>query len=287
MRKSSYISKCLSDSVLGLALLATPILFLARPLSVNMMMTASVSEAPASQMPSSRGSSLGQFLESEIANRIERVSGRHYESLARIQRSREIASAVAEASYLYRVDPFLLISMIEVESRYHADAVGRHGEIGLMQIKPSTARWVAPIADPLYDCDLHQVRCNIMMGASYVGHIQNKVEKQRASKDDKLAQNLATAPQFREHVLRSYNLGPAKANRLAADRSPATESDLKPYATKIASRTDRMRHRYVLAALGESPKASALTTTDAPKQGPAANKAKRTPESISTVAMIH
>ncbi|CAN5628264.1 hypothetical protein BH10BDE1_BH10BDE1_10000 [soil metagenome] len=277
MRNISNISKRISDSVLGLALIATPLGFLAGPLSGD---DAVLSTESAASTPSiAQTSSLGKFLESEITGRIERVSGRRFEAAVRNQRSREIASAVAEASYLYDVDPFLLLSMIEVESRYHADAVGLHGEIGLMQIKPSTARWIAPVTDALFNCDLHEVRCNIMMGASYVGHLQQKVEKQRRNQDELTAQNLATAPQFREHVLRSYNLGPAKANRLASDRVPAAEGDPAPYATKIAWRTDRMRSRYLVAALGGE--INPPTNPAPPKQ----NIKSATP-SISTVAMI-
>lgn len=274
MRKSSYISKRLTDSVLGFALIATPLSFLSRPLGGTMLPSAP------------QTSSLGQFLESEVSTRIERVSGRHFSNSVRRQQSRDIASAVAEASYLYEVDPFLLLSMIEVESRYHTDAVGLHGEIGLMQIKPSTARWVAPSSDPLYDCDLHQVRCNVMMGARYVGHLQRKVERQRSGKDEMMAQNLASAPQFREHVLRSYNLGPAKANRLAVDRTPAAD-ELTPYATKIAWRTDRMLRRYLASALGETPAVSPEASADLAKSNPRENRHKLSPESISTVALIH
>jgi len=41
------------------------------------------------------------------------------------------------------LDPMLLLAVIGNESRFDPTAVGTHGEIGLMQIKPETAKWVA------------------------------------------------------------------------------------------------------------------------------------------------
>lgn len=267
MRNSSYLSKRISDSVLGLVLVVTPLSFLVRPIGQG-------ARAPVEEPSAVQTSSLGKFLESEISNRIERVSGQPLSPEVRSLRSREIASAIAEASYLHSVDPFLLLSMIEVESRYQADAVGLHGELGLMQIKPSTARWVTPVTDEFYGCDLHQVRCNVMMGATYVSHLQHRIAKQRNTKDEVLRESLATPPFFREHVLRSYNFGPARANRLAkeglaTERLPANEIQVTSYATKVATRTDRMKQRYLKAVLVSAEK-----------------KPRRAPESTSTVAMI-
>lgn len=249
MRTITYISKTLSDSVLGVALLTLP-LSLPQPAIHDVNEIASFE---GSYEPVQRETALGRFLQSEIEQRIERVSGKSFEPSLRRQMSRDIAMAVAEASYINDVDPFLLLSMIEVESRYNKAAVGLHGEKGLMQIKPSTALWVAPEKDELYACNLHEIRCNIMMGASYVGFLQRKVEKRRARAEDpeQLAE-LATPKLFRQHVLRSYNLGPAKANRIADERGPAMENpenETIPYATKIGRKADRMRSRYLALAM--------------------------------------
>ena len=37
---------------------------------------------------------------------------------------------------IYNVDPSLVLSVIQVESDYKADAIGAHGEVGLMQLRP-------------------------------------------------------------------------------------------------------------------------------------------------------
>ncbi len=246
MRKSSYISKTLSDSVLGLALLTAP-------LSLPQPAIEAAHDSTAFETTSKK-SVLGLFLETEIESRIERVSGKPMKNSERRSRAREIAFAIAEASYVHNVDPFLLLSMIEVESRYNTAAVGLHGEKGLMQIKPTTARWISPVTDELHECDLHQIRCNVMTGASYVAHIQQKVEKLRGQTEADGIE-LSTPILFREYVLRSYNLGPAKAKRIALDRVPAAEPaevgqvETVPYATKIGKKADRMRSRYLTLAM--------------------------------------
>lgn len=257
MRKTSYIAKTVSDSVLGIALLATPVAFL--------IPSAREAKAPISDMDQSeeqdsplRHNALGSFLQSEVSTRMERVMGRDLDDAVVRTRSIEIAMAIAEASFEYQVDPFLLLAMIEVESRYNVDAIGRHGELGLMQIKPSTARWIQPVTDALWGCDLHEIRCNIMSGARYVGHLQSRTEKRRGELLSDLGVQAAShgvTASLREHVLRSYNLGPARANRLVAeragDRLPAAEIEettlsaaTPSYAQKIARRADRLRDRY-------------------------------------------
>ena len=246
MRKSSYISKTVSDSVLGLALLAAPMTYLVSPANDSQIQIAD-DESSESTSPLAHHA-VGHFLETEIQDRIERVSGKKLDAETRMARSRAIALAITEASETYHVDPFLLLGMIEVESRYNVNAVGTQGELGLMQIKPATAQWIAPVTDALFACDLHEIRCNIMSGARYMSHIQTRTQKRRAAliESASITGGLSNEASLREHVLRSYNLGPAKADRLSSDRGPASR-DVLPYASKIASRADRMRSRFTAA----------------------------------------
>ena len=234
----------MSDSVLGLALLAAPLTYLIAPMNESHVQIAD-QESGETSSPLAHHQ-VGHFLESEIQERMERVSGKKIEAEVRMARSREIAMAIIEASETYKVDPFLLLGMIEVESRYNVHAVGTQGELGLMQIKPATAQWIAPVTDALFACDLHEVRCNIMSGARYMGHIQTRTEKRRTALLESvgLTGGLSADASVREHVLRSYNLGPAKANRLLPDRTLASEGQDAPYATKIARRADRLRDRF-------------------------------------------
>lgn len=264
MRKTSYIAKTVSDSVLGIALLTMPVAFL---IPSNRDLTTAINEdATTLERHDAPRTALASFLETEIRGRMKRVHGRDLNETLVQTRSTEIASAINEASLTYDVDPFLLMAMVEVESRYHVEAVGRHGEIGLMQIKPSTARWIQPVTNALWGCDLHEIRCNIMSGALYVSHLQARTEKRRGELLSDLGLKDSTGgvtASLREHVLRSYNLGPARANRLASERREASDRDpagdlelvtaVAPsspsYAQKISRRADHLRGRYQLASL--------------------------------------
>lgn len=69
-----------------------------------------------------------------------------------------------------QLDPFLVHALIRVESRYNPRARSAKGALGLMQLLPDTARWIAdknglPLADEnlLYDPEI-----NIQLGTEYL-----------------------------------------------------------------------------------------------------------------------
>jgi hypothetical protein len=53
-----------------------------------------------------------------------------------VQASTRIERAAHKAGQLYDVDPRLVLAVIEVESQYNPKAVGKYGEVGLMQLHP-------------------------------------------------------------------------------------------------------------------------------------------------------
>ncbi|MBX5475610.1 MAG: lytic transglycosylase domain-containing protein, partial [Clostridia bacterium] len=66
----------------------------------------------------------------------------HYAALPAGTRA-SIAEAVVREASRRGVDPWLVVSVIKVESDFNPDEVGSAGEIGLMQVLPGTARLVA------------------------------------------------------------------------------------------------------------------------------------------------
>lgn len=69
-----------------------------------------------------------------------------------------------------RVDPALIAAIMTVESRGKSDAVGAAGEIGLMQILPSTAEWFGGVSPE----ELRDPATNILFGAAYIGYCIDK-----------------------------------------------------------------------------------------------------------------
>lgn len=72
----------------------------------------------------------------------------------------EILAACSE----YGLEPCFVAAVINTESGYDADAVSRAGAVGLMQLMPSTAEWIASmrgvdyeeqrLSDPAYNIDM-------------------------------------------------------------------------------------------------------------------------------------
>lgn len=117
-----------------------------------------------------------------------------------------IARAVLKEGKSYNIDPVILMAVIYIESRFNSKAVGRHGEIGLMQVKPSTALWMlskgvvknysqehskTSITQALYD-----PATNIKFGAAY------------------LATMKAFFPESETLYLAAYNMGAGNVQNL-------------------------------------------------------------------------
>ena len=83
------------------------------------------------------------------------------------QPNREIVFSIANE---YNVDPYLVFAIIRAESKFQTTAKSPVGAIGLMQIMPETAEWIAKqmnIGDFNVE-DLHDPEVNIRLGCWYI-----------------------------------------------------------------------------------------------------------------------
>jgi soluble lytic murein transglycosylase len=76
----------------------------------------------------------------------------------------------------YRLDPALLAAVIYQESKFRADAKSGSGAIGLMQLRPDTARGIAirTGGNRFRTQDLYNPEINIRYGSWYLRHLLNK-----------------------------------------------------------------------------------------------------------------
>lgn len=95
---------------------------------------------------------------------------------------------VVAAAHRYKVDPRLLAAIVTVETEWDALAVGRHGELGLMQILPETGAFLAKQAG-LKEYSLADSDTNLALGALYLSDLMREY---------------GTV----EHALAAYNGGP-------------------------------------------------------------------------------
>lgn len=123
--------------------------------------------------------------------------------------SAKIAKAIIREANRYQMDPLFLAAVIRHESQFNPQAIGGVGEIGLMQLRPSTAEDIAKKLG-VKNWDLANPVTNIEFGAFYFSKLRGKF--------DRHAQLYVAA----------YNMGAANVRKLVdQDKKP------KVYAAKV------------------------------------------------------
>lgn len=118
-----------------------------------------------------------------------------------------IASTVITEAAKYKLDPVFVLAVIRTESRFNPVIVGSAGEIGLMQVKPDTAEWIArKFKIPWHGKQtLENPASNIRIGLAYMNYLRHKF--------DGKALKYVTA----------YNMGPKNVRRLMASNTKPAE----------------------------------------------------------------
>ena len=81
---------------------------------------------------------------------------------------------IAEYSKIYSVDAHLVLAVIKTESSFNKTAVSNKGAVGLMQIMPSTAEFVAEMVGVRGVINLYDPNTNINLGTAYLKYLLNK-----------------------------------------------------------------------------------------------------------------
>lgn len=83
---------------------------------------------------------------------------------------------IQDLSKEYRFHPALILSLIRVESRFHAWAISPNGAIGLMQLMPETGRWLADRLGVAWDgpATLLDPETNLRFGVYYLAYLREK-----------------------------------------------------------------------------------------------------------------
>ena len=109
---------------------------------------------------------------------------------------------VAKAAAKHRIDPAWIFGVMRRESAYIRDIKSGAGAVGLMQLMPNTAKYVAKLqGDKNWRGDLTNASTNINFGAFYLRHVMDKFEDHQV---------LATA---------SYNAGPHRIDKWLGNRT--------------------------------------------------------------------
>lgn len=132
--------------------------------------------------------------------------------------ARRLARIVMKAARKHRLSPALILALIETESSFRYAIHSRAGAVGLMQLKPSTAAYVAERYQLPYggEQDLEDPARNLHLGIAYLAYLKDRFGHSA-------------------HYLAAYNLGPARLiGRLRRDEGL---SNIEPYVSRIHGRT--------------------------------------------------
>jgi soluble lytic murein transglycosylase len=170
-------------------------------------------------------------------------------------RAFEIARTVITEANHHMMDPFFLLAVIKTESHFNMKARGRHGEIGLMQILPQTAKWLAPQAgmDP-EKINLEDPKTNIRIGATYFASPRKSFSG------------------FGSRYIGAYNMGAANVRKLVSmnvEPSAYPDKVLKNYRGFYKSMTKTTKSTSALQTRAVSGKSRSLgrTSSQAPMPG--------------------
>lgn len=79
---------------------------------------------------------------------------------------------IVNYSSMYNLDSALIASVINVESGYNENSISSKGAIGLMQLMPKTAEWIANKNQIIYDKDkLIDSSYNLNLGCLYLKYL--------------------------------------------------------------------------------------------------------------------
>ena len=85
----------------------------------------------------------------------------------------QISNIVYDESEKYDIDFHFTLGIITTESRFNINAKSYCGAIGLMQLMPRTAKYIADKYDIKYN-NLYDVESNIQIGVAYLYHLKTK-----------------------------------------------------------------------------------------------------------------
>jgi soluble lytic murein transglycosylase len=88
----------------------------------------------------------------------------------------KITDLIIEEATKHQFDPYFVMAVISGESSFNPLARGPVGEIGLMQVRPSTGKWMADIIKFPWKGDktLEDPAANIKLGTAYMAWLRTK-----------------------------------------------------------------------------------------------------------------
>lgn len=129
-------------------------------------------------------------------------------------KAQSLTKKIIQLSEKNNLDPIFILAIIKTESSYNPDAIGTSGEVGLMQLMPDTAEWLATKFNMKFKSvkQLHDPVMNVTLGISYFAMLRDDFSKNSS------------------HYISAYNVGPNKLKKMVQLEQPPAIYKEKVYA---------------------------------------------------------
>jgi len=143
---------------------------------------------------------------------------RKYSSNLDIEEAKLLADLIRKECKRYNLNPFLVLAIIKVESSFNPMAVSSKGAVGLMQMMPETAMYLAPKkGDPLV---------NVELGIYYFYKLLKRYNKL-------------------ESALFAYNYGPARFETITSRKDSVVK--VPKYVIKVIQFKNYLERKSLIA----------------------------------------
>ena len=89
----------------------------------------------------------------------------------------DLREVIEQTAGQYDLDPLFVAAVVRTESHFNAEAQSSAGAVGLMQLMPDTARWIAKKNDWDYSDELLlDERYNIQLGCWYLDYLNDRFD---------------------------------------------------------------------------------------------------------------
>jgi soluble lytic murein transglycosylase-like protein len=120
------------------------------------------------------------------------------------------------------LDPLMVLAIVEQESQYSKNAIGPFGEIGLMQLRPTTAQWILAQYGLEWKGSktLKEPVQNIKIGMMYLNWLGSQFKDAR-------------------HIVSAYNMGAGNTRKLIGRNKVP-----RIYFEKVSARYKNLKQRF-------------------------------------------
>ncbi|MBN22045.1 MAG: hypothetical protein CL678_12260 [Bdellovibrionaceae bacterium] len=139
---------------------------------------------------------------------------------------KKLASHLVDEAERHNISTALVLSVIQTESAFSPKVVSHKGAVGLMQVMPTTAAYIAKRESKIRfrkKRELQNPFVNLRFGIYYLAYLKDRYKGRI------------------EHILSAYNAGPGKVDRILKRNGVYHPQATKGYVEKVTTLTQKFQ----------------------------------------------